>query len=1405
MQQSMAPARVIFHAGDVVMFRLEGVAPGRSGKAVVRTNLGRAEIRRRELVECNEAECPLSGLDWHDLELEKQTDGAYTLAVPLLDVGIFEAKCCFLPDDGSPVEWPRGDNWRIKVESAASVSANSIYAAFVRQFGAGLAAAASTPQPEAVARLTKENYTVIPPSGTFRDLIRQFDHIFGDLGCRILQLLPVHPAPTQYGRMGLYGSPFAALDYFNVDPALAEFDPKATPLEQFGELVDAVHARDGRIFLDIPVNHTGWAAKLQGEHPEYFVRKPDGTFESPGAWGVVWEDLCKLDYQDPKVSQLMAKVFLFWCRRGVDGFRCDAGYMLPEAAWNYIIAKVREEYPDTIFFLEGLGGPLALQERLLGRSGLNWAYSELFQNYSRDEIGRYQPYIRETSRHHGTLVNFAETHDNLRLAATSPCYARLRFLVAALMAENGSFGFANGAEFLATEKIDVHGNGGLNWGREPNLVSLVRQLNTLLADHPAFQAGSTAELIQTGGGNVLALLRRAVSGERILALFNLDCDREARVEWGRDGFPAGGRDLLGGSEVAFQSGGNTFSAKLAPGEVFCLAFDDYQLPEFTPNREPGRIRRQRADAMARRAAVELAGFAVAGKLVNPGEAMLADPAGFASVVAGVDPAPLTVFHLEFDARRRVMVPPGDLLRVTGAERFRVELREERRTVAADASLRTGMGDETALLVLPKHQGRRPRELELFATLFPAEGGVRHLRGTILQLPSPRAEHTIELASRTSHRRLGELHAFGANEFGGYSFFAAHWGSLYSKYEAILAANVDRGCPVDRRVMFTRCRGWLVVNGYSQPIGESFLAEFNGQPDNRARWRFRIPVGQGCRAELEIDFRLAFDGDAVRLRFRRPAGKKGPGELDDAQSVKIILRPDIEDRINHEVTKAFQGAEKRFPEAVAVHENGFDFTPAERQLRLRLEHGHFHREPEWQYQVELPQECYYGLECKTDLFSPGYFTVTLKGGEESTLSAEVLTTDALHSRSHYRWPEEEHFPEELPVAKVCEPALRRFVVRRDAFSTVIAGYPWFLDWGRDTLIALRGLCAGDFRQESAAIIRQFASFEKMGTIPNVIRGRDESNRDTSDAPLYLILAAREYADRTGDHSILEADCAGRPLRKVLESLVTHIMAGTPNGIVMDPESSLVFSPPHFTWMDTNHPAATPRQGYPIEIQALWFAALEFIGRFLPEFAERAAKVRTSIETLFFQLPNGNCSDCLHAAPGTPAAKAVPDDHIRPNQLFAVTLGAVADRAKARRILAAAEELLVPGGIRSLADRPVAYRLSVERDGRLLNDPVRPYRGTYAGPEDTERKVAYHNGTVWSWPFPAYAEALFRLGGEKARERALAILLSSTEYFEAGIPGQLPEVAHGDAPHGQGGCFAQAWSVSEFYRVYELLTR
>ena len=186
------------------------------------------------------------------------------------------------------------------------------------------------------------------------------------------------------------------------------------------------------------------------------MREPDGTIHSPGAWGVVWGDLTELDHSKPELWKYLATVFRTWCMRGVDGFRCDAGYMIPEAAWEYITSCVRDEFPETIFLLEGLGGDPAVTANLLDKANMNWAYSELFQNYSREQIEGYLKYAWLRSAGDGIMVHYAETHDNSRLAAVSPEYARMRTALCALTSTNGAFGFANGVEWFATEKIDVH-------------------------------------------------------------------------------------------------------------------------------------------------------------------------------------------------------------------------------------------------------------------------------------------------------------------------------------------------------------------------------------------------------------------------------------------------------------------------------------------------------------------------------------------------------------------------------------------------------------------------------------------------------------------------------------------------------------------------------------------------------------------------------------------------------------------------------------------------------------------------------------------------------------------------------------------------------------------------------------
>jgi glycogen debranching enzyme len=243
------------------------------------------------------------------------------------------------------------------------------------------------------------------------------------------------------------------------------------------------------------------------------------------------------------------------------------------------------------------------------------------------------------------------------------------------------------------------------------------------------------------------------------------------------------------------------------------------------------------------------------------------------------------------------------------------------------------------------------------------------------------------------------------------------------------------------------------------------------------------------------------------------------------------------------------------------------------------------------------------------------------------------------------------------------------------------------------------------------------------------------------------------------------------------------------------------------MDTNYPAATPREGYPIELSVLYARLSLQVARLVRaedarRFEQRASLTRASLQR-FFRPELGFCADTLHAARGQPAEQARPDDHLRPNQLLAVSLGLIEGEAARAIVQASGRHLLVPGAMRSLAPLPVTYGLPVRgAEGQLLNEGARPYWPRYEGDEDTRRKPAYHNGTAWCWWLPTYCEALVMAHARApaAVHAARAILGSSARLLTEGCLGQLPEILDGDAPHTQRGCDAQAWSVTEALRVW-----
>ena len=582
--------------GDTIEFVLTGSEP-LNGRAFLCTNVGNAVIHRDEIILQTEQRLNPIGQDWNNIPMQRTDEYSFRVRLALSEVGHFECKCGIMGDDGNTT-WVKGDNLHLNVISAAYCASNTVYCAFVRQFGANRTRPASVLPPgvteECIGTLDGAGYSVIPASGTFRGLIRELDHIVDRLKCRIIHLLPINPVPTTYARMGRFGSPYASQDFTAVDPALAEFDTKASPLEQFYELVDAVHRKNACIFLDIAINHTGWASKLQEEHPDWFVRKEDGTYVSPGAWGVTWGDLIELDHKNPPLWSCLANVFLTWCRRGVDGFRCDAGYMIPEAAWEYIIATVRREFPDTVFLLEGLGGAPEVTQALLDRANMDWAYSELFQNYTRQQIEGYLNYAWNESSSNGLMIHYAETHDNNRLAASGERYAMLRTALSALASSCGAFGFTNGVEWFAKEKVDVHLDSALNWGASPNQIDYIARLNTILALHPAFFNGAFVRCIDSGSPDVVVIIRTDREAEHfVLIAMNLDCDRTLTAEWDAS-YATFTRekmfDLVSGRRLDILSvRGHKWSLPLSPGRVVCLSPEQDWLPKIEEAVSGGRL------------------------------------------------------------------------------------------------------------------------------------------------------------------------------------------------------------------------------------------------------------------------------------------------------------------------------------------------------------------------------------------------------------------------------------------------------------------------------------------------------------------------------------------------------------------------------------------------------------------------------------------------------------------------------------------------------------------------------------------------------------------------------------------------------------------------------------------------
>jgi predicted glycogen debranching enzyme len=453
--------------------------------------------------------------------------------------------------------------------------------------------------------------------------------------------------------------------------------------------------------------------------------------------------------------------------------------------------------------------------------------------------------------------------------------------------------------------------------------------------------------------------------------------------------------------------------------------------------------------------------------------------------------------------------------------------------------------------------------------------------------------------------------------------------------------------------------------------------------------------------------------------------------------------------------------------------------------------------EWYLDYYLPVEDYRGLDETDAHLYAGIFVITLEPGQSATVVASTSAEPSLDGEATYQ--ERRAYEESLGAASPLReppPAVDHLTLAADQFivsratkadpkgKTVIAGYHWFNDWGRDTMIALPGLMLATGRPEIAArVLRTYARYVDQGMLPN--RFTDDSNSlayNTIDATLWYFEAIRAYHAATGDASLL------RELFPVLREIVTWHVEGTRYQIKADPDDGLLYGgvpDQQLTWMDAKVGdwVVTPRIGKPVEVNALWVNALRAMADFATQldtspaqYEDLAARAEAGFAR-FWNEELGYCYDVLDGPHGH-------DSSLRPNQLLAVSLPHSAlNPAQQRAVVdVCRDHLLTPHGLRSLTP----------------NDPN--YVGHYGG-DRLQRDGAYHQGTIWAWLIGPFVSAHYRVyqDAKLARSYLKPLLHQLADH----CVGSISEIFDGDDPFEPRGAVAQAWSVAEILRVWQEL--
>jgi len=608
------------------------------------------------------------------------------------------------------------------------------------------------------------------------------------------------------------------------------------------------------------------------------------------------------------------------------------------------------------------------------------------------------------------------------------------------------------------------------------------------------------------------------------------------------------------------------------------------------------------------------------------------------------------------------------------------------------------------------------------------------------------------------------------------------GERTRRYHALLL--VATHPPAGRVVLVNGVEAWVTLSDGTYaltsqrylpdvifPDGSIYLTGFSTDP--WPSWRFVLPGG----VEIVHELFVSHDSSRVVLLWR-VHGIESPCTLN--------VRPLISGRDYHSLHH-----ENRICSLdSAVHGQSIAWRPYSSLPGIVADsNGEYRSEPDWYRNFLYTAERDRGLDCVEDLASPGRFTFDLHRGVAALIfsSGGAVETDAeLCARALAQ----SEIDRRKAASRSCSIASSSYVVNGNRGKTIVAGFPWFTDWGRDTFITMRGLLLATGRlAEADAILSTWSGLIDQGMLPNrFAEGDGAAEYNSVDAPLWYIVAIEDFLRAASDAGYRPHDEAR--LAEAVQSILLGFARGTRHQIGLDTDGLIRAGEPglQLTWMDAKvgECPVTPRIGKPVEIQALWINALRVGQRWSQRWTQTERAARSSFELRFPNPETGGLFDVVDAN----HQRGENDARIRPNQILAIggLPYPVLSGDAARSVLDLVERtLLTPLGLRSLEpDDP---------------DYVPHYRG---GP--AERDAAYHQGTVWPWLLGSFVDAWLNVHGRSpatkaiARTRFVPPLLAHLEV--AGL-GHISEIVDGAPPHTPGGCPFQAWSLGEFIRMRRML--